>query len=154
RLVRAAAFDREDAQDRSGVERVRSQTVERVGADGDDAAIANPRRRLLDRIALRRPWVDEHAPHRDISLWTAAASALINARSTKNTARMLVPPSAPATNGLLAMPMSDALVRTPKPVPCAPAGITLPAALYDAVIAAPMPMPKIADAALMLHTLP
>ena len=50
-------------------------------------------------------------------------------------------------NGLLAMPTSDALVSTPNPVPCAPAGITAPAALYDAVIAAPMPRPNSADAA-------
>ena len=32
-------------------------------------------------------------------------------------------------NGLLAIPTSDALVSTPKPAPCAPAGITEPAAL-------------------------
>ena len=50
-------------------------------------------------------------------------------------------------NGLLAMPTSDALVSTPNPVPCAPAGITLPAALYAAVIAAPMPRPSSVDAA-------
>ena len=65
-----------------------------------------------------------------------------------------VPPSSPATNGLLAMPTSDALVSTPKPVPCAPGGITLPAALYAAVIAAPMPMPNSADAAHITQMLP
>ena len=39
------------------------------------------------------------------------------------------PPTKPAMNGLLAMPTSDALVSTPKPAPCAPGGITAPAAL-------------------------
>src|SRR6266545_8174262 len=75
-------------------------------------------------------------------------------RFTRNTARMLVPPSAPAMNGLLAMPTSDALVSTPKPAPCARGGITLPAALYDAVIAAPIPAPTSVDATHMTHTRP
>src|SRR5262245_30705078 len=55
---------------------------------------------------------------------------------------MLEPPRNPATNGLLAMPTSDALVSTPKPAPCAGTGITRPAAVYDAVIAAPTPRPS------------
>src|SRR6185295_2115713 len=64
------------------------------------------------------------------------------------------PPRKPAKKGLLAMPTSDALVSTPKPVPCAPGGITRPAAVNDAVIAAPMPMPKIADAVHMIQKFP
>ena len=55
---------------------------------------------------------------------TSIASSAISARFKKKTIRMLVPPRAPATNGLAAMPTSDALVNTPNAVPCAPAGIT------------------------------
>src|SRR5690349_3724691 len=64
---------------------------------------------------------------------------------------MLRPAMTPATNGLIAIPTSDALVRTPNPVPWAAAGMTVPAALYDAVIAAPMPTPNNADAVVMTH---
>jgi hypothetical protein len=64
---------------------------------------------------------------------------------------MPAPPSIPATKGLLAIPASDALVSTPNPAPCAPAGMTLPAAAYDAVIATPTPMPKTAAAADMIQ---
>ena len=52
------------------------------------------------------------------------------------------------------MPTSEALVNTPKPAPCALAGITRPAALYAAVIAAPIPTPRMADAALIIQKLP
>jgi len=40
--------------------------------------------------------------------------------------RIDAPPRKPAMNGLLAIPTSEALVRTPKPAPCAPGGITDP----------------------------
>ena len=56
-------------------------------------------------------------------------------------------------NGLLAIPTRDALVSTPKPAPCAPSGMTLAAALYAAVIAAPTPIPSSTDATLITQTL-
>src|SRR5882762_4555137 len=87
-------------------------------------------------------------------LYTIAATIAIIARSTKNTVRIDAPPRNPAMNGLLAMPTSDALVSTPKPVPCAPGGITAPAALYEAVIAAPIPRPSSTDAAHITHREP
>src|SRR5229473_5514952 len=85
---------------------------------------------------------------------TAAATSAISATSTKNTIRIEVPPRNPATNGLLAIPTSDALVSTPKPAPCAPGGMTEPAALNDAVIAAPIPRPSSTDAVNMIQKCP
>ena len=55
-------------------------------------------------------------------------------------------------NGLLAMPTSEALVRMPNPAPCARGGMTLPATLYDAVIAAPIPRPRKLAAIHISHT--
>src|SRR5207245_7176792 len=55
-----------------------------------------------------------------ISLRTISARKPIKPTSTMKTARMPVAPRKPATTGLTAMPVSEALVSTPKPVPCAP----------------------------------
>src|SRR5204862_138857 len=116
-------------------------------ASGVEQQIDPPAERGLDGVGIRRRLgaadvrarrghgssaADKHTPHRDYSIMlrrTTAATIAMTTRSIRNTARMLVPPSRPAMNGLLAMPTSDALVRTPKPAPCARAGITRPAAL-------------------------
>ena len=60
---------------------------------------------------------------------TIADNNAITVTSTTNTARIAVAPRKPAAIGLTAIPVSDALVSTPKPVPCAPDGITDPAAV-------------------------
>src|SRR5262249_55758361 len=131
RSISAPAFHREHARDRVTRERISGESVQRVGRDGDHAAAANPGRRLLDGIALRRARIDEHPPHAQstIVVRTISATRPISATSAKNTTRSEAPPARPATNGLLAIPISDALVSTPKPAPWAPGGITAPAAL-------------------------
>src|SRR5262249_9672830 len=137
---------------------IHREAVERVGRQRDDLPREDPLRRLFDRVALRRPGIDEHPSHDQtvstIVRHTTIAHPPMIARLTRNTARMLVPASSPATSGRTAIPVSDALVSTPRPVPCAPAGMTRPAALYDAVIAAPMPTPKRAAAPFISHTFP
>src|SRR5437868_14967742 len=55
---------------------------------------------------------------------------------------MDVAPSSPLTIGLSARPMSDEVVSRPKPAPRALAGITLPAAVYAAVMPAPIATPN------------
>ena len=162
RAVGGAALHREHARDGGRAERIGREPVQRVGRNRDDAAGANPLGGLLDGVALRRSGIDDtrdasafQSTHQSFIVDTAAASAAMHDAGRRGTRRgSRVPPRNPAMNGLLAMPTSDALVSTPKPVPCAPAGITLPAALYDAVIAAPMPRPSSADAAHISQTLP
>src|SRR5207244_1328323 len=128
--VGRTSFRFEQSIHRRGVERIDGEAVERVGRQRDDLAEADPFRGFLDRIALRRLGIHEDAPHAvsTIVRRTTIAQPPMMARLTTNTARMFAPASSPATNGLIAMPVSDALVTTPKPVPCAPAGIPRPAA--------------------------
>jgi hypothetical protein len=137
RALGVTPFHHEHARDRGRRERIGRQAVERVGRHRHDAAVENPLRRFLNRITLRRSGVHDHTTHLHIIgsfpvfivRCTVTASSAINARSTRKTMRIDAPPRSPAMNGLLAMPTSEALVRTPKPAPWAPGGITAPAAL-------------------------
>jgi hypothetical protein len=67
---------------------------------------------------------------------------------------MLVAPSSPLTIGLTASPTSDAVVSRPKPAPLAPAGMMPLAAVYEAVVAAPIATPKMAVGSASHQALP
>ena len=79
-----------------------------------------------------------------MSRLTTIASAPRITASRMKTARMLVAPSIPLTTGLTARPTSEAVVSKPKPAPLAPDGMTVVAAVYAAVVAAPIPRPNTA----------
>ena len=66
----------------------------------------------------------ECVPSDTMNRRTPTKSIAMRTASTTKTARRLTPPRTPAATGLNAMPTSDALVRTPKPAPCVPGGMT------------------------------
>ncbi len=62
--------------------------------------------------------------------------------SSRNTARMFTAARSPLAIGLNARPVSEAVVRRPKPAPRAVSGMTVPAAVYAAVVAVPIAIPN------------